>query len=122
MLPVIFGSLGAALVTALVTVYLGRRSKSGKIETSEATDLWGSMRSELARIGEDNAGLRAALTVASNEMTTLRNETADTRRQMSALEVSQVETRAHLSACTLEMARLTRLLAARAKPRKAATP
>ncbi len=122
MLQVIFGSLGAALVTALVAIALDRRSKSGKIETSEATDLWGSMRSELERLGQDNAGLRAALTVSSTEMAAMRTETADTRRQMSTLEVSLTESRAHLAACTVEMARLTKLLTARAKPRKAATP
>ncbi len=119
MLQVIFGSLGAALVTALVAVALDRRSKSGKIETSEAKDLWDSMRTELARLQLDNGALRAEQTVSRNEIAAVRTETAEVRQQMSNLGVSQAETRAQLTACTMEIARLSKLLAARAKPRKA---
>lgn len=45
----IAGPVAAALIAALVTVYLGKRSASGTPETSEAADLWAAQSAALAR-------------------------------------------------------------------------
>lgn len=87
---VVAGSLGAA-ITAVVTAYLGRRSKSGRIETSEAKDLWDTLRAELARLQAEAIVYRAEIAVARQEMDALRLETAAVRHRIAELEAQLVE-------------------------------
>lgn len=85
MWPVVSGIVAAA-ITAIVTVYLGKRSKSGKIETSEAKDLWDTLRAELARLQTETTELRAELTVVRLEMATLREEASKVRTYVQSLQ------------------------------------
>lgn len=74
------------MVAAAVTAYLGRRDKSGRIATSEATDLWTTMRSELARLQTEAVAYRAEIAVGRQEMDALRVEAATVRQRMGELE------------------------------------
>lgn len=102
---VVAGSLGA-MVAAAVTAYLGRRAKSGRIETSEAKELWDTLRGELTRLQAEAVEYRAEIAVGRQEMDALREEAATVRQRMSELE-------ARLVAC----ARMERVL--RSKLRRA---
>lgn len=112
---VVFAGLGAALVTALVSVYLGKRSTSGNVDTSEAKDLWDSMRSELARLQTDNDSLRAAQAVAATEMIALRSETASVRNQLVRFETLETDLRDQISTCMTEIARISKAVPTRTR-------
>ncbi len=75
----IIAGIVIALITAIISAYINRRSKTGKINTSEAKDLWDTLRSELARLQKETTDLRAEMAVAREEMSALRLETATTR-------------------------------------------
>jgi len=110
MIPVLTG-LAGVLVTAAVTAYLGRRSTSGRITTSPATELWTSMRSELDRLTDDNAALRAAQVVTAAEVAALRAETADLRQRHADADEQ-------LKACAVKIVSLEKaLLREKRKPR-----
>lgn len=102
MWPVLSGIL-IAVVTASATVYVGRHSKSGRIETSEAKELWDTLRGELSRLQSDATTLRAEISTTYLEMSALR-EAANTAR------IELVELRMVVDACSAENERLqTRL-------------
>lgn len=89
---VIAGSFGA-IFAAAVTAYLGRRAKSGRIATSEATDLWTTIRSELARVSTEATELRAQLVVSRQENEALRVVGVESRQR-------ELDLKARLAACT----------------------
>lgn len=101
--PVLAGLIGA-IITALVTAYLGRRSKTGKIDTSEAKDLWETLKAEMVRGQHEAAALRAEIAASRNEMITLREEQAKLR-----ISVQLVETQ--LEECHNREKRMSQLLA-----------
>jgi predicted nucleic acid-binding Zn-ribbon protein len=106
--PVVAGLLGVA-ITAAVTAYLGKRGKSGRIETSEAKDLWDTLRAELARISAEATALRAEVVVAQLEMTALREETAKVRVHIIELETKLAtfaDLEIRLAACNLQEKKL----------------
>lgn len=107
------GLLGA-LLTALITAYVNRRSKTGKIATSEAKDLWDTLRSELARLQTEAASFRSELAVARTEMAALREETTKLRLLTTELERQLDE--CHIRALELQ----TRLQPSAKSPRKRA--
>ncbi len=74
----ILAGLAGVVITAAVTYLLGRRAKSGTVATSEAADLWDTLRSELARLTTEAVTCRA-------EMATARAEAAAMRIELSAL-------------------------------------
>lgn len=80
-LPLILGLVGTAL-TQLVIWLVARRSKSGRIDTSEAATLWaesqairGELRAEVAELRKENEVLR-------RENADLKAEVAAIRRQI----------------------------------------
>ena len=68
----VLGGLVGAVITGGAAVYLGRRSRSGSVRTSEATDLWESMRSELARLQAEAIAMRTDAATGRLETTALR--------------------------------------------------
>lgn len=87
MWPVISGIV-AAIITAGVTAYLGRRSKTGSIRTSEAKDLWDTLRAELTRLQGEATSLRAEISTAHLEMTALREEAGKVRVEFAELKAA----------------------------------
>lgn len=81
----ILGLVGI-VVTAAVTAYLGRRSQSGSVETTEAKDLWDAMRGEMRRLQEEAHALRSELAVARQEIYVLREEIVELRKRLRELE------------------------------------
>lgn len=81
---VIAGLAGVAF-TALVTAYLGRRSSSGNIETSQPKDLWDTLRGELSRLQTESTDLRGEIKENRAEMTALREDAAGLREDMADL-------------------------------------
>lgn len=90
MIPVIAGLTGA-LLTTIITAYINRRSKSGKINTSEASDLWNTLRGELLRLQNEATSLRSEMSVARIEMVALREETLSLRNNIYDLERQLVD-------------------------------
>src|SRR5687767_14046688 len=78
------------MVAAAVTAYLGKRAKSGRINTTEAEELWATMRSELARLQGEAVEYRAEIAVSRQEMNALREEALTVRVRMTELEARLV--------------------------------
>jgi len=82
--------IAASLITALGAMLLARYSKSGRIKTSEAVDLWTTLRSELTRLQEEAVRLRAEITVGQQEMAALRVEATEIRVRMAEVQAQLV--------------------------------
>lgn len=99
----IASGLAGALITGLVTIVVARHSKSGRVETSEAKDLWDTLRGELARLQAETTALRAEITVARQEMAALREDATAVGSRASDISLS-------LKACHMEATRLRAVL------------
>ena len=96
---VVISGLSGAIITGLVAIILDRRSKSGRIETTEAKDLWDTLRGELSRLQNETTSLRAEITVARQEIAALREDATIVGNKAA-------ETSATLRICTAELKRL----------------
>lgn len=85
MTPIVAG-LAGAIITALVTIFINLWAKRGRVATSEAKDLWDTLRSELSRMQEETKQQRAEMAVARNELAALREEIVSIRAHASAAE------------------------------------
>lgn len=100
----IIAGIVIALTTAVISAYINRRSKTGKIATSEAKDLWDTLRSELARLQSETADLRTEMAVAREEMSALRSETATMRANALLTEERLALSLSHSDALEARMA------------------
>ncbi len=117
MWPVLSGIL-IAVITAAATVYMGRWSKSGRIERSEAKELWDTLRSELARLQVDATAVRAEASVAHQEMMAVREEAIRLRSQVFELEMQMSSLVTQLAMCHREEEVLRGRLEARTRRRR----
>jgi len=98
LLPVLAAVI-ASLLTALVQIYLGRRTKRGTVATSEASEVWAARReltneliAELKRTQEvnkeqfkENDLLRGEASRVRIELVAVREEAEPTRNAMESL-------------------------------------
>ena len=96
---VAISGLAGAIITGLIAVIMDRRSKSGRVETTEAKDLWDTLRGELSRLQNETTSLRAEIAVARQEIAALREDA-------SIVGTKAAETSATLRICTAELKRL----------------
>lgn len=95
----VVSGVGGALIAGLVAILLDRRAKSGRVETSEAKDLWDTLRGELGRLQVEATALRAEITVARQELAALREDSAVVGARAASVQEA-------LQNCTREVARL----------------
>lgn len=99
----VISGLGGALITGFVTIAVARYSKSGRVNTSEAKDLWDTLRGELLRLQTETSNLRAEITVARQELVALRDDASRARSRASELQSA-------LQACGFQVTRLRTML------------
>jgi septal ring factor EnvC (AmiA/AmiB activator) len=83
----VIGAL-ALVIGAVLTYRLGKRAKSGKVETSEAADLWEESRSIRAEQRAEISGLRDDIAAVHKE-----HEQCEADLKVSRMAISELETR-----------------------------
>lgn len=89
----LYGALGVvlvAIVSGVVSLLIARRSKSGKIDTSEAAKLWDEGTSMRLELRSEVASLRVQLADAVEAITALN---AEIRQARAEAEAARGETR-----------------------------
>lgn len=71
------------VISAAVTAYLGRRGRSGNVQTSEAKDLWDTLRAELARLQQETRDLRSEVVAQRAEIELMRQERRATEQMLA---------------------------------------
>lgn len=80
-LPALAGMVGI-VISAVVTYLVGRRSKTGRVATSEAADLWNESKAMRQELREEAASLRSGTAVLVARVEALELENADLRRRL----------------------------------------
>lgn len=83
----LYAALGlvlVAIVSGVVTLLVARRSKSGKIDTSEAAKLWDEGTSMRLELRSEVASLRTQLAEAVEVVTELNKEIRESRAETEA--------------------------------------
>lgn len=90
--PVLVGGIFGTVLTQAVLVYIARRSKSGRVDTSEAATLWaesqsirGELRARVVALEERVEELQVANETLRGENHTLRREVAELRASLEGL-------------------------------------
>lgn len=85
--------LAGAIVSAAVGIYVAKRQRSGKIDTTEAEKLWDEgtamrreLRDEVLSVRAENLLLREEQKTMRQELVQLRAETAVLRAELAALQ------------------------------------
>lgn len=83
--PIVVGFLGI-VVTQVVVFLLGRRAKSGRIDTSEAKQIWNEANSIRTELRAEVASLRCENQELRKENAALRKEVEAVCRHLDAQE------------------------------------
>lgn len=81
----ILTAIGGAVITAFVQIYLGRRSKTGSIATSEAGEVWAAQKELTNELREELKRVKDAYNEELTEKETLREQTSNLRIEMYAV-------------------------------------
>jgi Skp family chaperone for outer membrane proteins len=105
----LIGSLGVVL-TAVVTWRIARRKSSGRIDTSEATDLWGESKAIREDLRNEANALRAEVAAARAEAAACRTQVDVERSRADRAQGEVASLREEVSALRKEVATLRRTL------------
>lgn len=87
----LIGVLGAAVVGGFVTLFVERRKSSGRISTSEASEVWAEGRDLRQVVREQNSKLEATVKDLTTEVDMLKATVIELREQLGAHRLSQQE-------------------------------
>lgn len=85
MLIPILTAIGGAVIAAFVQIYLGRRSKTGSIATSEAGEVWAAQKELTTELRNELKRVKEAYNEQITETENLRHQTSKLRVEMSAV-------------------------------------
>lgn len=103
------GLLGAA-ISAGVGVYVAKRQRSGRIDTTEAQTLWTEGTNMRKELRDELIAVRAENTLLRDEQKALRAEVVGLREKTAAMEGELAALRAALTALQVDGAELRDLI------------
>ncbi len=81
----ILTAIGGALIAGFVQIYLGRRSKTGSVATSEAAEVWAAQRELTNELKNELKRVKDAYNDQMTETERLREQTSKLRVEMVAV-------------------------------------
>lgn len=80
-------ALGGAIITAIATYFIARRTSSGRIDTTEAATLWEEARSVRQELRDEVVGLRTEVKDLNTKIDGLEEKNAQCQREADRLKV-----------------------------------
>lgn len=94
---VAIGSVVGICLTVLGTIYVARRTNSGNVDNSPASELWTTLRSELVAVRARLAEVEGRLALTEAGFNSSRLEVVALQAEASRLRAEVAELQAHLS-------------------------